>query len=109
MIKLFNIEVTEAERLARETADIEGVDFERVSNNAQGAEYDIGFLEGLQYAERMLKQKTYRQILKAIADEFQNDYLTPATFADHNHLTTEQAERLIKLAQDVRASINPNK
>jgi len=48
-----------------------------------------------------------RNTLIAIANEFQNDYLTLETFADHKGLTVEQAMALITLAQNVRASKHP--
>lgn len=48
-----------------------------------------------------------RAILIALADEYQNNYLTPAGFANTQGLTEPQARQLIELAQQVRASPHP--
>lgn len=41
------------------------------------------------------------------ADEFQNDFLTPARFAEYHGLTEQQAKDFLTLAQSVRASNHP--
>lgn len=45
-----------------------------------------------------------RTILIALADEFQNNYLTVARFAEVQGLSVHHASILLQLAQDVRAS-----
>ena len=47
------------------------------------------------------------ELLTAIADDFQTDYLTTAGYAAAQRLTPEQAVVLIALAQDVRGSDTP--
>ena len=51
---------------------------------------------------------TVREVLISIADEWQNDYLTVATYAEHTGLTPFQAAILITLAQEVRESKHPD-
>ena len=51
---------------------------------------------------------TLRNLLIDIADDYQNNYLSPDKFADHNHLNLDQAIELLGLARAVRASKNPN-
>lgn len=53
-------------------------------------------------------QPNARALLTAIADEWTNDYLTPAAYAEHNGITEEQARTLITLAQEVRDSKHPD-
>ena len=51
---------------------------------------------------------TLRNLLIDIADDYQNNYLSPDTFADHNHLHLDQAIELLGLARMIRASRNPH-
>lgn len=48
-----------------------------------------------------------RLILIEIANDYQNNYLTPLRYAECNALTLAQAEQLLSLAQSVRASVHP--
>ena len=43
-----------------------------------------------------------------IANDWSNNYLTTETYADHNHISREHAERLIMLAMEIRDSRNPH-
>lgn len=52
--------------------------------------------------------KQYRDVLIAIYLDYKNDYLTPETFADHNGLHVDQAQRLIDLGRDVFNSAHPD-
>ena len=49
-----------------------------------------------------------RDYLISKANEYQNDWLTPGRFAEHNALTEEQSIIFLKLAQSVRASNHPD-
>lgn len=50
---------------------------------------------------------TARGLLIAIADDFQNDYLTYQGYAEANGLFVEDAAALIELAQRVRRTPHP--
>lgn len=50
---------------------------------------------------------TARQLLEAIYREWVNYYMTVECFAEHNGLTTEQAQRLIDLAREIHNSPHP--
>ena len=41
--------------------------------------------------------------------DFHNDYLTPEKYAEHHHITTEQARALIDLARAIFESPHPEK
>ena len=52
-------------------------------------------------------QQAARDTLISIYMDWFNDYLTVETFAEHNGLTSEQAQVLIDLARDVAHSEHP--
>ena len=51
---------------------------------------------------------TARDILIALADEYQNNYLSPERFAECNGLRVSEAQELITLSQSVRAKDHPD-
>lgn len=48
-----------------------------------------------------------REILDWVYRDWVNQYLTVECFAEHNGLTTEQAQRLIALAREIHNSPHP--
>lgn len=52
-------------------------------------------------------QPLARDTLISIYLDWFNNYLSVETFAEHNGLTTEQAQALINLARDVARSEHP--
>ena len=57
--------------------------------------------------QQIARHNSARVLLIAIADDFQDDYLTVPRYAECNGLTESQARELIRLAQLVRASRHP--
>lgn len=51
--------------------------------------------------------QTARQILIDLYNEYMCEFLTVEVFAEHNGLTTEQGQALIKLAKEVANSRHP--
>ena len=51
--------------------------------------------------------KDMRTVLTDIYLEFRNDYLTVEKYAEHNGLSVNEAENLIKIASDVFYSLHP--
>ena len=66
-------------------------------------------LERQSAQDHMMYASTHsaRKMLIAIADDFQNDYLTVPRYAECNGLTIAQAYNLIELAQAIRAADHP--
>jgi hypothetical protein len=58
-------------------------------------------------AMRYASRHSARQMLVAIADDFQNDYLRIGRYAELNGLSLAHAESLIELAQAIRKSDHP--
>ena len=40
--------------------------------------------------------------------DYWNNYLTPETYADHHHMTTQQAKDYLAVARSVYESVNPH-
>ena len=51
---------------------------------------------------------TARQYLSAIYIDWRNNYLSYEVFADHNHITPDQAKELITISRKVYETQNPN-
>lgn len=58
-------------------------------------------------AQRQSFAHNSRALLIDIADDFQNNYLTPARYAERNGLTESQAIALLELAREVRNAPHP--
>jgi hypothetical protein len=51
---------------------------------------------------------TSRTYLESVWLDYFNNYLTPEKYADHHHITAEQAAELLKLARNVYETANPH-
>jgi hypothetical protein len=51
---------------------------------------------------------TSRTYLESVWLDYFNNYLTHEKYADHHHMTTEQATELLKLARNVYETANPH-
>ena len=58
----------------------------------------------LEIQHKEIKGMSSREVLRAIAHDWFNDYLSYEAYADHNGLTVDQAKKLIALARDVERS-----